>query len=243
MEKTALITGAGRGIGRQIALRLAADGFDCALNDLNESDLAESKAMIEALGRKCMTYRADVSSTNDVEEMVKRIVADFGRIDVLVNNAGITRDGLLMRMKEDEWDKVLSVNLKSVFNCTKAVSRTMMKQKSGRIISIASVVGIMGNAGQCNYSASKAGVIGFTKSIAKELASRGIRANAVAPGFIQTEMTDKLPQEAKDKLAAQIPAGYLGKPEHIASCVSFLAGKDSEYITGQVICVDGGMAM
>ncbi|MCQ2736395.1 MAG: 3-oxoacyl-[acyl-carrier-protein] reductase [bacterium] len=243
MEKTAFITGAGRGIGRQIAIRLAEDGFDCALNDLNENDLAESKALIEALGRKCMVYKADVSSSAEVEEMVKQIHADFGRIDVLVNNAGITRDGLLMRMKEEDWDNVLRINLKSVYNCSKSVSKIMMKQKSGRIISIASVVGIMGNAGQCNYSASKAGIIGFTKSLAKELASRGIRANAVAPGYVQTPMTEKLPQEAKDKLAAQIPLGYLGTPEHIASCVSFLAGKDSEYITGQVISVDGGMAM
>lgn len=243
MEKTAFITGAGRGIGRQIAIRLAEDGFDCALNDLNENDLAESKALIEALGRKCMVYKADVSSSAEVEEMVKQIHADFGRIDVLVNNAGITRDGLLMRMKEEDWDNVLRINLKSVYNCSKSVSKIMMKQKSGRIISIASVVGIMGNAGQCNYSASKAGIIGFTKSLAKELASRGIRANAVAPGYVQTPMTEKLPQEAKDKLAAQIPLGYLGTPEHIASCVSFLSGKDSEYITGQVISVDGGMAM
>lgn len=243
MEKTAFITGAGRGIGRQIAIRLAEDGFDCALNDLNENDLAESKALIEALGRKCMVYKADVSSSAEVEDMVKQIHADFGRIDVLVNNAGITRDGLLMRMKEEDWDNVLRINLKSVYNCSKSVSKIMMKQKSGRIISIASVVGIMGNAGQCNYSASKAGIIGFTKSLAKELASRGIRANAVAPGYVQTPMTEKLPQEAKDKLAAQIPLGYLGTPEHIASCVSFLAGKDSEYITGQVISVDGGMAM
>ena len=243
MEKVAIITGAGRGIGREIALRLAKDGFNCAINDLNEKDLDESKALIEACGVKCNTYKADVSSFNDVEAMIKKIHEDFGRIDVLVNNAGITRDNLLLRMKEDEWDKVISINLKSVFNCTKATSKIMLKQKSGRIISIASVVGVMGNAGQCNYSASKAGIIGFTKSIAKELGSRGITANAIAPGFIKTAMTEQLSEEAKNKLYSQIPLGYLGTPEHIASCVSFLAGPDSSYITGQVIHVDGGMAM
>ena len=200
MEKVAIITGAGRGIGREIALRLAKDGFNCAINDLNEKDLEESKSLIEACGVKCNTYKADVSSFSEVEEMIKKIHTDFGRIDVLVNNAGITRDNLLLRMKEDEWDKVISINLKSVFNCTKATSKIMLKQKSGRIISIASVVGVMGNAGQCNYSASKAGIIGFTKSIAKELGSRGITANAIAPGFIKTAMTEQLSDEAKNKL-------------------------------------------
>ena len=234
MEKVAII--AGRGIGREIALRLAKDGFNCAINDLNEKDLEESKSLIEACGVKCNIYKADVSSFSEVEEMIKKIHTDFGRIDVLVNNAGITRDNLLLRMKEDEWDKVISINLKSVFNCTKATSKIMLKQKSGRIISIASVVGVMGNAGQCNYSASKAGIIGFTKS-------RGITANAIAPGFIKTAMTEQLSEEAKNKLYSQIPLGYLGTPEHIASCVSFLAGPDSSYITGQVIHVDGGMAM
>lgn len=243
MEKVAIITGAGRGIGREIALRLAKDGFHCAINDLNEKDLEESKAFIEAFGVKCNTYKADVSSFSDVEGMIKKIHEDFGRIDVLVNNAGITRDNLLLRMKEDEWDKVININLKSVFNCTKATSKIMLKQKSGRIISIASVVGVMGNAGQCNYAASKAGIIGFTKSIAKELGSRGITANAIAPGFIKTAMTEQLSDEAKNKLYSQIPLGYLGTPEHIASCVSFLAGPDSSYITGQVIHVDGGMVM
>ncbi len=243
MEKVAIITGAGRGIGREIALRLAKDGFNCAINDLNEKDLEESKSLIEACGVKCNIYKADVSSFSEVEEMIKKIHTDFGRIDVLVNNAGITRDNLLLRMKEDEWDKVININLKSVFNCTKATSKIMLKQKSGRIISIASVVGVMGNAGQCNYSASKAGIIGFTKSIAKELGSRGITANAIAPGFIKTAMTEQLSEEAKNKLYSQIPLGYLGTPEHIASCVSFLAGPDSSYITGQVIHVDGGMAM
>ena len=243
MEKVAIITGAGRGIGREIALRLAKDGFNCAINDLNEKDLEESKALIEACGVKCNTYKADVSSFIDVEGMIKKIHEDFGRIDVLVNNAGITRDNLLLRMKEDEWDKVININLKSVFNCTKATSKIMLKQKSGRIISIASVVGVMGNSGQCNYAASKAGIIGFTKSVAKELGSRGITANAIAPGFIKTAMTEQLSDEAKNKLYSQIPLGYLGTPEHIASCVSFLAGPDSSYITGQVIHVDGGMVM
>lgn len=242
-NKTAIITGAGRGIGRQIAIRLAEDGFNCALNDLNETDLAETKAMIDKHGVKCVTYKADVSSYEEVENMIKSISDDFATVDVLVNNAGITRDSLLMRMKEEDWDKVININLKSVYNMTKSVSKIMMKQRQGRIISIASVVGVIGNAGQCNYSASKAGIIGFTKSIARELGSRGITANAIAPGYIQTEMTEHLPEDAKQKLSSQIPLGFLGTPEHIASCVSFLAGKDSSYITGQVIHVDGGMAM
>ncbi len=242
-NKVAFITGAGRGIGRHIALKLASDGFDCALNDLNMDDLSSVKSEIESLGRRCEIYKADVSSTSEIEDIVKQIVEAFGRVDVLVNNAGITRDELLMRMKEEDWDKVISVNLKSVFNCTKALSRVMMKQRSGKIISISSVVGIMGNAGQCNYSASKAGVIGFTKSIARELASRGVTANAVAPGFIQTDMTDKLSDEAKNRLSSQIPLGYLGTAKNVADAVSFLASDAASYITGQVLNVDGGMIM
>jgi len=242
-NKVAFITGAGRGIGMNIALKLAAQGFDCALNDVNMEDLLNVKSKIEALGRKCEVYKADVSSSSEIEAIVKQITLDFSRIDVLVNNAGITRDNLLMRMSEEDWDKVINVNLKSVYNCTKSVSRIMMKQKSGKIISISSVVGVMGNAGQCNYSASKAGIIGFTKSIARELASRGITANAIAPGFIMTEMTEKLPQEAKERLSAQIPLGYLGKPENIADAVVFLSSDSASYITGQVLNVDGGMIM
>lgn len=242
-KKVAFITGAGRGIGLCIALKLASQGFDCALNDVNMDDLLSAKSKVEALGRRCEVYKADVSSSSEIDAIVKKINEDFSRIDVLVNNAGITRDNLLMRMSEDDWDKVLNVNLKSVYNCTKSVSRIMMKQRSGKIISISSVVGVMGNAGQCNYSASKAGIIGFTKSIARELASRGITANAVAPGFIQTEMTDKLSQEAKDRLAAQIPLGFLGTPENVADAVGFLAGDSASYLTGQVLNVDGGMIM
>lgn len=242
-NKTALITGAGRGIGKRIALVLAARGFDCALNDLNAEDLETAKTEVEALGRRCGVYRADVSSPEQVDAMVKQVLADLGGVDVLVNNAGITRDDLLMRMKEADWDLVMTVNLKSVFNCTKAVTKPMMKQRGGRIISISSVVGVMGNAGQSNYSASKAGIIGFTKSVAKELASRGITANAVAPGFIQTEMTDRLSADVKERLYEQIPLGKLGTADDVARAVAFLASDDAAYITGQVLHVDGGMVM
>lgn len=239
----ALVTGAGRGIGRIIALEFAARGYDIALNDVNQADLEQVKGEISRLGRKSETFVADVSNSTSVDEMVKNIMASFDRIDILVNNAGITRDNLLLRMKESEWDQVLAINLKSVFNCTKSVSRIMLKQKSGRIISIASVIGIMGNTGQANYAASKAGIIGFTKSIAKELASRGITVNAVAPGYIITEMTEKLPEEAKNKLKEMIPLGFLGEPSDVAKTAAFLASDDARYITGQVIQVDGGMVM
>lgn len=239
----ALVTGAGRGIGRAIALELAQRGLDIALNDINQQDLEKVKSEIALKGRKADFFIADVSDVAATEEMVKNILARFGRLDVLVNNAGITRDNLLLRMKETEWDQVMQVNLKSVFNCTKAVSKVMLKQKSGRIVSIASVIGIMGNAGQANYAASKAGIIGFTKSIAKELASRGITVNAVAPGYIVTEMTEKLPEESKNKLREMIPLGTLGEPSDVAKTVAFLASDDAHYITGQVIQVDGGMVM
>lgn len=242
-KKVALITGAGRGIGHTIALELAQRGYDIAINDINQIDLEQSKMKISQLGRKTEYFIADVSNSTEVEEMIKNILAYFGRVDVLVNNAGITRDNLLLRMKESEWDQVLQVNLKSVFNCTKTVAKAMLKQKGGRIISIASVIGIMGNAGQANYAASKAGIIGFTKSIAKELASRGITVNAVAPGYIITEMTEKLPEEAKNKLREMIPLGFLGEPQDVAKCVAFLASDDARYITGQIIQVDGGMVM
>jgi 3-oxoacyl-[acyl-carrier protein] reductase len=242
-NKIALITGAGRGIGKAIAVELANRGFIIALNDINREDLEAVKGEIASLGGKSEIHVADVASLEQVEEMIKKILSSLGRIDVLVNNAGITRDDLLMKMKEEDWDRVININLKSVFNCTKAVTRTMLKQRSGRIISISSVIGLMGNAGQANYSASKAGIIGFTKSIAKEIASRGITVNAVAPGYIMTEMTEKLPEEARNKLKSFIPLGFLGEPKDVAGVVAFLASPEARYITGQVIQIDGGMVM
>lgn len=242
-NRLALITGAGRGIGRAIALELAGRGMDIALNDINQNDMENVKSEIIASGKKAEVYKCDVSHYLQVENMIKQITDEFGHIDILVNNAGITRDNLLMRMKEEEWDSVMNVNLKSVFNCTKAVSKIMIKQKSGRIISVSSVIGVMGNSGQANYAASKAGIIGFTKSIAKELASRGITVNAVAPGFISTEMTDKLSNDIKNKLMEKIPLGFLGESSDVAKLIAFLSSDDARYITGQVINVDGGMVM
>jgi len=239
----ALITGAGRGIGKTIALELARRGYNIALNDVNEKDLETASEEIRALGVEVEAFPCDVSGFEDSDRMVKAVVDRFKRLDVLVNNAGITRDNLLMRMKEEEWDRVLAINLKSVFNCTKAASRVMLKQKSGRIVSVSSVIGIMGNAGQANYAASKAGIIGFTKAIAKEVASRGITVNAVAPGYIITEMTEKLAPELKQKLLEIIPLGSLGETRDVANAVAFLASEDARYITGQVLQVDGGMVM
>jgi len=241
--QVALVTGAGRGIGRSISLELAQQGCHIALNDINEADLEKVKAEIVKCGVEAEIYRCDVSSSADVEKMVQAVADRFKRIDVLVNNAGITRDNLLVRMKEEDWDRVISINLKSVFNCTKAVTKLMMKQKSGRIISISSVVGVMGNPGQANYAASKAGIIGFTKSMAKELASRGITVNAVAPGFIITEMTESITEEAQQKLASLIPLGFRGEASDVADAVAFLASPKARYITGQVLHVDGGMVM
>ncbi|MFH0801194.1 MAG: 3-oxoacyl-[acyl-carrier-protein] reductase [bacterium] len=242
-DKVALVTGAARGIGRAIALELARSGASVAVVDIDEQAAAAVSGELASLGVRANAYRCDVSDLAAVEKMVEEVLRDFGRIDILVNNAGITRDTLLLRMKEEEWDLVLRVNLKSAFNCTKAVSRHMLKQRSGRIVNISSVVGLMGNAGQANYAASKAGLIGFTKSVAKELASRGITVNAVAPGFIKTEMTDSLSDEAKTRLANQIPLGSLGMPEDVAAVVTFLASEKARYLTGQVVHVDGGMVM
>jgi 3-oxoacyl-[acyl-carrier protein] reductase len=241
--QVALVTGAGRGIGRSISLELAQQGCHIALNDINEADLEKVKAEIVKYGVEAELYRCDVSSSAEVDSMVQAVTDRFKRIDVLVNNAGITRDNLLVRMKEEDWDRVISINLKSVFNCTKAVTKLMMKQKSGRIISISSVVGVMGNPGQANYAASKAGIIGFTKSMAKELASRGITVNAVAPGFIITEMTESITEEAQQKLASLIPLGFRGEASDVADAVAFLASPKARYITGQVLHVDGGMVM
>lgn len=242
---TAVITGSARGIGAAIALRLAKDGFDIALNDISEksfenNDITEN---IKALGVKCEKYIADVSDGEQVEAMVKAIKDDFGSIDVLVNNAGITRDGLLARMSEENYDLVISVNQKSVFNMMRHVVPVMMKQRSGRIINMSSVAGLHGNAGQFNYSASKAAIIGMTKSAAKELGSRGINVNAIAPGFISTPMTDALSDEQKKAIFDMIAMKRYGSVEEIAGVASFLAGKDSSYVTGQVIEISGGLSM
>lgn len=241
--KTAIVTGAARGIGKEIALTLAREGADLGICDIDKDSLEPARADIEALGRKCLTGVVDVGRFDSCEDMANKTLDKFGKIDILINNAGITRDGLLMRMKDEDWDAVLTVNLKGAFNFTKAVCRTMVKQRYGRIVNIASIIGIMGNAGQANYAASKAGIIGLTKSSAKELASRGVNVNAIAPGFIQTAMTDKLTQEQKDAMLKLIPLGSLGKPGDVADLAVFLASEASSYITGEVIKVDGGMAM
>lgn len=244
INKIALVTGASRGIGKAIALHLAEAGADVVVNYAgSEAAASEVVAQIEALGRTSFKIQADVGNTAQAEDMIKQVIDHFGRIDILINNAGITKDNLLMRMKEEEFDQVIHTNLKGVFNCIKAVTRPMMKQRSGRIINVSSVVGVLGNAGQANYVAAKAGVIGLTKSAARELATRGITVNVVAPGFIETDMTDKLGEEIKDQLITQIPLARLGKPEDIARVVRFLASEDSAYMTGQTIHIDGGMYM
>ena len=242
--KVALVTGGSRGIGRAIALTLAAHGADVAINYAGNTAAAEEvKAAIEAMGRKAILVQGSVAETDGVQAIVNQVVKELGRLDILINNAGITRDGLLMRMKEADWDAVMETNLKGVYNCSKAVMRTMMKQKSGRIVNMASVVGEMGNAGQANYAAAKAGVIGFTKSLAKEVASRGITVNAVAPGFIATDMTSVLTDEQKAEMARTIPLGRAGQPQDVANAVLFLVSEEAAYITGQVLNVDGGMVM
>lgn len=242
--KAALVTGASRGIGREIALELARQGANVAVNYAGSAAKAEEVvAEIKQMDRDAFAIQCDVSNSDDVANMIKETIDRFGRIDILVNNAGITRDNLLMRMKEDEWDAVLNTNLKGVFLCTKAVTRQMMKQRSGRIINISSVVGASGNPGQANYVAAKAGVIGLTKTSAKELASRGITVNAVAPGFITTEMTDQLTDELKQEMLKNIPLAQFGEPKDIANAVAFLASDESRYITGQTIHVNGGMLM
>ena len=242
--KTALVTGASRGIGRAIALCLAAEGARVAINYAGNVKAAEEvKASVEAAGGTAILCQADIADSAAVEAMIADVVKEFGAIDILVNNAGITRDTLLMRMKDEDFAKVLDTNLKGVFYCTKAVSKLMMKKRSGRIVNMASVVGLVGNAGQTNYAAAKAGVIGFSKSAAKELASRGITVNAVAPGFIGTDMTADLPESVKEKALSDIPLGRAGQPEDVANAVLFLASEQASYITGQVVHVDGGMVM
>lgn len=244
MSKVALITGATRGIGRQIALTLSKEGYDIALNYRRENEELESiKKEIEEHKVKCLAIKGDVSNFDDCEEFVKQVMETFGKIDVLVNNAGITKDMLLMRMKKEDFEQVIDVNLVGTFNVTKNVINHMLKARSGRIINISSVVGVSGNAGQTNYAASKAGIIGFTKSLAKEVASRGILVNAVAPGFIQTSMTEVLKDDVKEEIAKNIPLKRMGTAQDVANCVKFLSSEDSSYITGQVLHVDGGMLM
>ena len=238
--KVVLVTGAAQGIGREIALSFAREKAKVVLFDLQEEKLASVQKELSSYS-EIVYFAVDVTELPKVEEAVNKIIDKFSRIDILVNNAGITRDNLILRLKEEDWDKVIAINLKGVFNCSKAVARFMLKQRAGKIVNISSVIGIMGNAGQTNYGASKAGIIGFTKSLAKELGPRGICVNAVAPGYIQTAMTDKLPEEVKKKMLAMIPLGRFGKPEDIAAAVLFLASRASSYITGKVLTVDGGM--
>ncbi len=242
--KTAVVTGASRGIGRAIALRLAAEGADVVINYQGSRERAEEvKARIEELGGTARVMQCDVADFAACEAFLKEVTKQAGRLDILVNNAGITRDGLLMRMSEEDYDAVLNTNLKGTFNCIRFAARQMLRQKSGRIINISSVSGVLGNAGQANYSASKAGIIGLTKSAARELASRGITVNAIAPGFVNTEMTEGLSDKVKEGAVAQIPLGKFGEPEDIAEAAVFLASEGARYITGQVLHVDGGMAM
>jgi len=243
-NKVALVTGGSRGLGRAIALALAGVGADVAI--VYRSSATEAQQVVDAIvekGHKGMSFQGDVGNASRVKEIVDLVAGQWGHLDILVNNAGITRDGLLMRMGEQDWDDVITTNLKSVFNFSKAAIRPMMSQRSGKIINITSVVGIMGNAGQTNYTASKAGIIGFTKSLAKELGSRNIQVNAVAPGFIETDMTAKLSEEQWKALTDKIPLRRTAKPEEIAGVVRFLASSDSDYMTGQVICVDGGLGI
>lgn len=244
IEKTALVTGASRGIGRAIALALASKGFAVALNYAGSHDAAEAvKKEIEDAGGKAFTVQGDVSKSEDVDRIFKTVKDEFGGLDVLVNNAGINRDALLIRMKESNWDDVIATDLKSDFLTTKAAAAMMMRKRKGSIVNISSVVGIMGNIGQANYAAAKAGVIGLTKACAKEMAARNIRVNAVAPGFIETAMTDGIPEKIREGMIASIPMGRMGQPEDIARAVCFLASDDASYITGQVLVVDGGLVM
>ena len=241
--KTAIVTGAAQGIGRAIAECLAQAGADIAVADLDPGRSVETVASVEKLGRKALNIKVNVADANETKAMVEQILKAWGKVDILVNNAGITRDGLLLRMKEEDWNLVLQINLNGTFNCTKAVLQPMTKQRYGRIVNIASIVGVIGNAGQANYSASKAAVIGFTKTVGREYASRNVTVNAVAPGFIDTAMTHGLSADVKDTLLKQIPLGRLGMPADIAAAVRFLVSEDAAYITGHVLHVNGGMLM
>jgi 3-oxoacyl-[acyl-carrier protein] reductase len=242
--KTAIVTGSGRGLGKAIALKLAQMGANIVLNDIAESDAIDATAEeFKSQGFNVIVTKGDVRNSEDVENMIKAAVDAFGSIDILVNNAGITRDTLMIRMTEKDWDDVLDINLKGAFICTKAAAKVMIKQRSGKIVNIASVSGVMGNASQANYSASKAGLIGLTKSTARELASRGITCNAVAPGFIQSKMTEVLPEKIKQEYLNSIPLKRFGTPEDVAAVIGFLASSDSDYVNGQVIHIDGGLVM
>ncbi|MFH1398197.1 MAG: 3-oxoacyl-[acyl-carrier-protein] reductase [Candidatus Omnitrophota bacterium] len=242
-DKVALVTGGGRGIGKQIALTLAQEGANIVIWDVNLQEAEKACLEIQALGRKTLLAQVDVTDYNQVEDAINKILDKFIKVDILVNNAGITKDSLLLRMSQQDWDAVLGVNLKGTFNCIRAVSRVMIKQRSGKIINIASIIGIIGNVGQANYSASKAGIIALTKTAAKELASRSINVNAIAPGFIQTDMTARLSEEVREKMLAAIPLAKMGSPSDVANVCLFLASTEADYITGQTIVVDGGMVM
>ena len=242
-SQVAIITGGARGIGREMALLFAREGADVALFDVNADTLEQTAKELRALGRRAEGIFVDVTDGKQVEDGVGKVLDKLGRIDILINNAGITKDGLLLRMDDAQWDRVLEINLKGTFLCTRAVAKHMLKQRRGRIVNIASIVGIIGNPGQANYAASKAGIIGLTKSVAKELASRGVTCNAIAPGFIKTEMTEALPEPAKQRLQEAIPMGVLGEPRDVAEAALFLVSDAARYITGHVLVVDGGLAM
>ena len=241
--KVALITGGARGIGKEIAMLFARNGSNIAICDVNLEEAEKTAQEIRGLGRESLAFKADVTDSSQVQDMVDKILDKFNKIDILINNAGITKDNLLLRMSEDDWDKVIAVNLKGTFVCTKLVSKVMLKQRFGKMVNLASIIGIIGNAGQANYAASKAGIIGLTKSVAKELASRNICVNAIAPGFIRTDMTSKLPEEVQKKMLSVIPLGRFGEAKDVADLALFLSSESSSYITGQVIQVDGGMVM
>ncbi len=242
-DKVALVTGAAQGIGKAIALTLAKEGANLSICDVNLEKAQETVKELQALGVKAAAFKTNVTVAAECDALIDSTVKEFGKLDILVNNAGVTRDGLLIRMSEADWDLVIAINLKGTFNCTKSAVKTMMKQRYGRIVNVSSVIGLMGNAGQANYSASKAGVIGIAKSIAKEYANRNITVNAVAPGYIQTAMTDKLTEDQKQAMLKFVPLGRMGQPQDVANAILFLVSPLADYITGQVITVDGGMVM